>query len=332
LNRRSLILFVALNIFITFLVTALLIAVNDARRAAQPTPNMGGLRQVVITATTDPNITPEVVYVVVTATPPGVTGGGVVIQPTPQGGGTVFRQTQAAGGTGASTPLPGATDGPAQATTDSGGCPTHAIQRGETLGAIAPLYGITVDEIREANGLTPSDDARLQIGQVLIIPASGCGLPTRAPTNTPTRAPTSTPPATSTTAPTAISAASGARLSIFQVTAIGDITEERLELQNTSANPIEVTGWTLRDNFGNVYTFPEYTLFSGQRVRIYTRAGEDSALALFWGLSEAIWNSPNQRVIVSDASGDVALDVLLSNLPTAGVVSPGGPVPTPTPS
>ena len=45
----------------------------------------------------------------------------------------------------------------------------HTVQPGETVAAIASRYGVTVDAIVNANGL--SDAARINVGQKLVIPS-----------------------------------------------------------------------------------------------------------------------------------------------------------------
>ncbi len=83
----------------------------------------------------------------------------------------------------------------------------HTIKDGETLSKIAQNYGVTVEAIMEANGLTNPD--RIVAGQTLIIPAAGGSPPAATsapqPTNTPkAKSPTSTPvqkPPTVTPAP-----------------------------------------------------------------------------------------------------------------------------------
>jgi len=60
----------------------------------------------------------------------------------------------------------------------------YVIQQGDTLIPIARKFGVTVQEIQEANGI--SDPRRLRIGQEIIIPAKpGTGEPTSVPTPTP---------------------------------------------------------------------------------------------------------------------------------------------------
>lgn len=60
----------------------------------------------------------------------------------------------------------------------------YVIQKGDTLIPIARKYGVTVQAIQDANGI--SDPRRLWIGQEIIIPAiGGEGEPTTVPTPTP---------------------------------------------------------------------------------------------------------------------------------------------------
>jgi len=54
------------------------------------------------------------------------------------------------------------------------GC-THVVKPGETLYSIAAMYGVTVQAIMQANGLT--DPNTIYIGQTLKIPAPGCQQP-----------------------------------------------------------------------------------------------------------------------------------------------------------
>ncbi|MBN1309791.1 MAG: LysM peptidoglycan-binding domain-containing protein [Anaerolineae bacterium] len=50
---------------------------------------------------------------------------------------------------------------------------THVVQPGETLSAIARQYGLTVEQIAAANGITNPD--RIYAGQVLVIPGGSSG-------------------------------------------------------------------------------------------------------------------------------------------------------------
>jgi LysM repeat protein len=78
--------------------------------------------------------------------------------------------------TRANSPTPGptaaaSTHTPAPSATPSPQPVTHEIKAGDTLGAIAKIYGVSVGDITDANQIA-TDDV-LKIGQVLIIPVTG---------------------------------------------------------------------------------------------------------------------------------------------------------------
>jgi LysM repeat protein len=58
---------------------------------------------------------------------------------------------------------------------------THVVQPGETLSTIARLYGLTVEQLAVANGITNPD--RIYAGQVLVIPGSSGGTGTGTTTS-----------------------------------------------------------------------------------------------------------------------------------------------------
>lgn len=107
---------------------------------------------------------------------------------------------------GQGTATPGQT--PAPATTTTTPAQSHRVAAGETAYSIARRYGVTVQALSAANGL--SESAALRTGQVLTIPAStqvasaesttapGTGSPTPVPPSASQPLPEETPPAAST--------------------------------------------------------------------------------------------------------------------------------------
>jgi LysM repeat protein len=69
------------------------------------------------------------------------------------------------------TPTPPATVGVENPSpTEPGGTRSHVVAKGETLTQIAKQYGVTVEEIQQANKI--QDAKKLQIGQTIKIPGS----------------------------------------------------------------------------------------------------------------------------------------------------------------
>ncbi len=196
-------------------------------------------------------------------------------------------QAATSGGPTTAPPTSGEVSPPPSAT------PTiHIVQSGDTLGSIAQQYDVAVEDIMSANGLT--DPNVLSLGQALLIPAGGV-IPTALP-------PTPVPP---TPIPTATRDPNVPlpRLSIREVKAAGVLSDETLVVVN-SGGPVDLAGWTLRDEAGHFYTFPSLTLFEGGAVNVHTAAGEDTVTDLYWGQSEAVWAS-GKTALLSDPSGNL---------------------------
>ena len=108
--------------------------------------------------------------------------------------------------------------------------------------------------------------------------------------------------------PTAVNA----HVEIVQVVSPGDITQEGIEIRNTGG-VVDLTGWTLSDSAGNVFTFPEQRLFTNGLVTLYTRRGTNTPIALFWGRSAPVWNKSGVVVTLTNADGDVQATLRLDN-------------------
>ena len=143
-----------------------------------------------------------------------------------------------------------------------------------------------------ANGL--ADPNVLSVGQALVIPIGGL-TPTAAP---PTPVPV-TPIPTATRDPNAPLP----RLAIREVKSPGVLSDETLVVVN-SGGPVDLAGWTLRDEAGHIYTFPSLTLFEGGAVNVHTAAGEDTVTDLYWGQAEAVWTS-GKTALLSDPNGNL---------------------------
>lgn len=206
-------------------------------------------------------------------------------------------------------------------------CLQHTIEDGDTPFGIAAEYGANPFELLEVNGLTEETATLLQIGEVLIVPLEGCNIlppPTatpeeteEAPTATPTPgeaeqtaesefSPTPSPSPTITLEPTA----SNAEVEILEVLNPGDVTAEGVRLFN-NGRTLRVDNWTMSDAEGNVYTFPAQVLFSESELTVFTRAGQNTAIVLFWGRDEAAFQ-PGDIVTLRDAEGNVQSTLRLS--------------------
>lgn len=199
------------------------------------------------------------------------------------------------------------TQGPSEAPTAAapapdGALPTptiYVVKSGDSLGTISQQFDVSVEAIMAANNLT--DPNVLNVGLSLIIPVEGSVPPTAVPgTTVPEATVVVEPPR-----PTATRDPSAAlpRLAIREVTAAGDLAEERLVIVN-SGGPVDLAGWTLRDESGHSYTFPSLILFEGGAITVHTTAGADSVTNLYWGQAQAVWVA-GAEALLSDAEGNL---------------------------
>jgi hypothetical protein len=84
-----------------------------------------------------------------------------------------------------------------------------------------------------------------------------------------------------------------------------DIDGEYVRIENNTAAPVDLSGWTLRDQGRkHTYTFRSFILAPGAVVQLWSKSGADDAVNLYWGNPAAIWNNTGDTAILSDAAGN----------------------------
>ncbi len=78
---------------------------------------------------------------------------------------------------------------------------------------------------------------------------------------------------------------------IVSVSGVGALASETVILQNNGDAALLLTGWTLKDDLGIIYTFPQITLYPGGLVQVHSGPGTDTAVDLYWGLPAPVWKS-----------------------------------------
>jgi LysM repeat protein len=306
MNRRALIVFVILNIAISVGVAMLVILWWQSSQGEPLGEPVVQVFEVVVTATPGPTQTPWVVTVV------GNAASAPVSNPPEPGEPTVAPTLNA-------NILPDIATSAALtqvAIRDSGSEEqTYTVESGDSPSTIAEAYDVSLDDLLCANDLGTRDDPEyIYPGQVLIIPGADfvCSdtvalLPTAVPTSAGEAAGSGIDSAlanatvmpTVTLAPTA----ENAQVVVTQVVGADDVTSEGVVLTN-QGGLVALQGWTLYDTQGNEYVFPDYRLFPGAGVTVFTRVGENTPVALFWGQTRAIWQ-PGDVVSLANADGVV---------------------------
>jgi hypothetical protein len=94
------------------------------------------------------------------------------------------------------------------------------------------------------------------------------------------------------------------QIKIVTIIGIGDLATEHVQIQSISPDAISLTNWRLETSTGQVYTFPQITLFEYGAVDLYTRAGVNSVVALYWGRSAPVFHR-GDRAVIYDTEGNV---------------------------
>jgi micrococcal nuclease len=87
-----------------------------------------------------------------------------------------------------------------------------------------------------------------------------------------------------------------------------NLDDEYVVLQNAGDEPVDLSGWTVSDEVGQSYAFPDgATLAPGATLTLYTGSGTDGDGDYHWGRGRPVWNNDGDTVIVRDADGRVVV-------------------------
>jgi micrococcal nuclease len=79
---------------------------------------------------------------------------------------------------------------------------------------------------------------------------------------------------------------------------------EWVEVTNQGGEPVDMSGYTLKDAANHIYTFDNFTLAPGETLRLYSGQGQDSPTELYWGYNgESVWNNGSDTAFLRDAEG-----------------------------
>ena len=80
--------------------------------------------------------------------------------------------------------------------------------------------------------------------------------------------------------------------------------EEYVCFVNTGSEIIEMTGWSIHDDYGWTYYFPSFGLVGGAQVKVLSGCGSDSSQELYWCKDEtAVWNNDGDCVNLLNGEG-----------------------------
>lgn len=107
--------------------------------------------------------------------------------------------------------------------------------------------------------------------------------PTATPTNTLTPTPSPTPTKTPTPGP-------GVYIIDIEYNPDGDPLDEYVEIENTKNKSVDMTDWRIsQDGDTRKFDFPDFTLGSDRKVKVWTKSGTDTSTNLYFDQTEPWW-------------------------------------------
>lgn len=79
--------------------------------------------------------------------------------------------------------------------------------------------------------------------------------------------------------------------------------DEYIEFQNVDSFPIQIDGWTVRNDHGNVFAFPAFLLQPGQVCRVYTDEFHPDWCGFTYRSGSAIWNDDSDCAFLRNGLG-----------------------------
>lgn len=79
---------------------------------------------------------------------------------------------------------------------------------------------------------------------------------------------------------------------------------EWIQIANQGNRPVNMAGFTLKDEANNIYTFGDFTVAPGASFRLFSGQGRNTATELYWGLvNRSVWNNDRDSAFLRDSQG-----------------------------
>ena len=91
---------------------------------------------------------------------------------------------------------------------------------------------------------------------------------------------------------------------IRTIVGAGNVEVEYVEILNQSEGPVDMTGWQLKDEQSNTFTFPTLILNSGGAIKVLSKKGVNTVIELYWQEDTAMWQS-GETAVLQDAAGEI---------------------------
>lgn len=83
-----------------------------------------------------------------------------------------------------------------------------------------------------------------------------------------------------------------------------EYVKEYIQVKNTGKTTLTLTGYVIRDNGPQKYTFPKgFKIAPGKTVTIRSGTGKNTSTTLYWGKASFIWNSTGDTARLYSSKG-----------------------------
>ena len=114
--------------------------------------------------------------------------------------------------------------------------------------------------------------------------------------------------------PSATTSPSTGGLTVEQINADAEgddrenLNDEYVVFRNSGDRLIDLSGWTVSDEAGRIYTVPDgVTAAPDETITLHTGSGTDTATDLYWGAGSPVWNNAGDTVIITNSQGEEVL-------------------------
>jgi micrococcal nuclease len=84
---------------------------------------------------------------------------------------------------------------------------------------------------------------------------------------------------------------------------------EFVTIVNTGTKAINLQNWSIKDEATHIYTFGNTELNPHEDLKLYTGAGQNSEINLYWNSKDPIWNNDGDTAFLFDANGDLIASI-----------------------
>ncbi len=93
-------------------------------------------------------------------------------------------------------------------------------------------------------------------------------------------------------------------IGIENIIGAGSAVNEVVIIKRQGEGELLMAGWKLEDTNGNIFVFPDLTLYKDGAVYIHTNAGLNTVIDLYWNKADPVWQVGETATLI-DPLGNI---------------------------